>query len=442
MKRKNLLIILLALAIHAAGLETAKATCSMSPTANITTTPAALVFYTGESVQLSGETSVPNCGSINEYRWRVRPVGGEYTTLYQGSSSTYNHTFTLSSGVSEQGYNVELRVRQSNGVYHTRTIQVTVTRNNKSLYYLTDHLGSVRVTVNEAGDPVGWDDYYPFGLQMPGRTQNASNPNDDTKFTGYELEQQGGLGLYHAGARMYDPVIGRFMSVDPHAAIYPSLSPYVYVSNNPLRYIDPDGKEIRPANQAAFNAIRNTLSANDAKLVSLNAHGFIEISGSGSSSNFKHLVELVNDSRIIDFSISDSFPTLDGNGQKIDKPFGEFDYRTLSEFLLQEGYTSDMIAQIIESSGGDGILGGFAGITLTPNNGSPDNNIKAVINITLNNRDQVRTAAHELYGHVLSYIRGKPYLHSTNPNKPNRELEILIRKAIEEAERNYDDRNN
>ena len=88
MKRKNLLIILLALAIHAAGLETAKATCSMSPTANITTTPAALVFYTGESVQLSGATSVPNCGSINEYRWRVRPVGGEYTTLYQGSSST------------------------------------------------------------------------------------------------------------------------------------------------------------------------------------------------------------------------------------------------------------------------------------------------------------------------------------------------------------------
>jgi hypothetical protein len=87
-KRKELLIILLALAIHAAGLQTAKATCSMPPTANITTVPAALVFYTGESVQLSGATSVANCGSINEYRWRVRPAGGSYTTLYQGSSST------------------------------------------------------------------------------------------------------------------------------------------------------------------------------------------------------------------------------------------------------------------------------------------------------------------------------------------------------------------
>ena len=122
MNRKNLLIILLALAFHAAGLETAKATCSMSPTANITTIPAALVFYTGESVQLSGATSVANCGSINEYRWRVRPVGGSYTTLYQGSSSTWNHTFTLASGVSEQGYDVELRVRNSVGLYNTRTI--------------------------------------------------------------------------------------------------------------------------------------------------------------------------------------------------------------------------------------------------------------------------------------------------------------------------------
>jgi RHS repeat-associated protein len=240
-KRKNLLIILLALAIHAAGLETAKATCMGIPTVNITTTPAALVFYTGESVQLSGATSVANCGSINEYRWRVRPVGGSYITLYQGSSSTWNHTFNLSSGVSEQGYNLELRVRNSNGGYNTRTIQVTVTRNNKSLYYLTDHLGSVRVTVNERGDPVGWDDYYPFGLQMPGRTQNASNPHDDAKFTGHMLEQQGDLGIYHAGARMYDPEVPRFYSRDPLAINYPSWSPYNYVMNNPVGFIDPNG---------------------------------------------------------------------------------------------------------------------------------------------------------------------------------------------------------
>ena len=102
----------------------------------------------------------------------------------------------------------------------------------------------MRVTVNEQGDPVGWDDYYPFGLQMPGRTQNASNPNDDQKFTGYELEQQGDLGIYHAGARMYDPVIGRFTSQDRFKEKYPSMSPYQYAALNPILFVDVNGDSI------------------------------------------------------------------------------------------------------------------------------------------------------------------------------------------------------
>lgn len=40
---------------------------------------------------------------------------------------------------------------------------------------------------------------------------------------------------------------GRFLSRDPHASRYPSFSPYVYVANNPLRFIDPDGRDIRVA---------------------------------------------------------------------------------------------------------------------------------------------------------------------------------------------------
>ena len=43
-------------------------------------------------------------------------------------------------------------------------------------------------------------------------------------------------------ARMYDPSLGRFLSVDPLAGKYPHLSPYVYANNNPLKYVDPDGR--------------------------------------------------------------------------------------------------------------------------------------------------------------------------------------------------------
>lgn len=216
--------------------------CGLNPVAVIATDPVAPVFYSGEPALLDASGSYANCGNLYQYRWRVRGPGGSWITLYQGSQSTYMHTFELSVGHSEQIYDLELRVRDTNNRSHTQTITVTVTRENKSLYYLTDHLGSVRVTVNERGDVAGWDDYYPFGLQMPGRTQNIGNEHDDVKFTGHELEQQGGLGLYYAQARMYDPAIGRFLSVDPMAASFPSWSSYVYAVNNPLIYIDPDGR--------------------------------------------------------------------------------------------------------------------------------------------------------------------------------------------------------
>ena len=213
--------------------------CSLSPTAKIAFPDDQSVHYAGDNIVFDGTTSKPfaNCGSIDQYRWRLNGSTISW-------SSTFTHNFSLSDGQSEQVHSIELRVRNTAGKYNTKTIQITVTRNNKSLYYLTDHLGSVRVTVNEQGDPVGWDDYYPFGLQMPGRTQNASNPNDDQKFTGYELEQQGDLGIYHAGARMYDPVIGRFTSQDRFKEKYPSMSPYQYAALNPINIIDVNGDSL------------------------------------------------------------------------------------------------------------------------------------------------------------------------------------------------------
>ncbi len=57
-------------------------------------------------------------------------------------------------------------------------------------------------------------------------------------------EVKGSGNSYDFGARIYDPRIGRWLSLDPLQAKYPELSPYNFVANNPILFIDADGREI------------------------------------------------------------------------------------------------------------------------------------------------------------------------------------------------------
>ena len=63
------------------------------------------------------------------------------------------------------------------------------------------------------------------------------------KFNGKELDLVHGLRLYDYGARMYDQILGCWTSVDPMAEKYYHISPYVFCADNPVRNIDPNGKE-------------------------------------------------------------------------------------------------------------------------------------------------------------------------------------------------------
>jgi len=57
-------------------------------------------------------------------------------------------------------------------------------------------------------------------------------------------ERDSETGLSYFGSRYYSSDLSIWLSVDPMAAKYPSLSPYVYCANNPVRLVDPDGEEI------------------------------------------------------------------------------------------------------------------------------------------------------------------------------------------------------
>lgn len=60
------------------------------------------------------------------------------------------------------------------------------------------------------------NDYYPFGLTMPGRSPNTANPNDNYKFTGHERDDVANLTLDYMGARFYNsgsPVSIRWLRI-------------------------------------------------------------------------------------------------------------------------------------------------------------------------------------------------------------------------------------
>jgi len=86
-------------------------------------------------------------------------------------------------------------------------------------------------------------DYYPFGMQMPGRKGNEGAYR--YAFNGMETDKEvSGTGnSYTTQFRQYDPRLGRWKSIDPLAGKFPSMSPFIAFNNNPIYFIDLDGGE-------------------------------------------------------------------------------------------------------------------------------------------------------------------------------------------------------
>jgi RHS repeat-associated protein len=106
-----------------------------------------------------------------------------------------------------------------------------------TFYIHADHLNSATIITDKDGQVVDQADYLPFG----GRREN-SIALIDYRFTDQEWDKS--TGLYNYDARLYDPVIGRFVSADsivPSFLNPQSLNRYNYCYNNPLAYIDPSG---------------------------------------------------------------------------------------------------------------------------------------------------------------------------------------------------------
>ena len=109
-------------------------------------------------------------------------------------------------------------------------------------YYEKDHLGSVRMVVNENGTIEQVNHYYPFGGVYGNLSYNAEIQK--SKYIGKEFDHMHGLDLYDHGARMYDAARVVWDRVDKFCEKTPNLGVFLYCQNNPIIKFDPNGKEI------------------------------------------------------------------------------------------------------------------------------------------------------------------------------------------------------
>jgi RHS repeat-associated protein len=131
--------------------------------------------------------------------------------------------------------------------FHTDEGRVTADNQGNLTYeyFLKDHLGNTRVSFKESDESIAVleeSHYYPFGMRLKSRDW-ASQGGTPNKFlyNGKELEGEDlGLNWYHYGARYYDPQLGRWHVVD---LVDEYQSPYLYVGNNPVSRLDPDGMD-------------------------------------------------------------------------------------------------------------------------------------------------------------------------------------------------------
>lgn len=112
---------------------------------------------------------------------------------------------------------------------------------NDIVYHHTDHLSGSNVETDANGNVIELLDYYPYGSVR--LNEKSGTYENDYKFTGKELDED--TDLYYYGARYYDSAIGRFISIDPWSGDLSNpqtLNKYSYVTNNPLKYVDPSGE--------------------------------------------------------------------------------------------------------------------------------------------------------------------------------------------------------
>lgn len=184
-------------------------------------------------------------------------------TVKTGTTTNYTQDYLggieYRDGVREAIYHAEGRVFNDAGI-------------NKYEYSIRDHLGNTRLTFRdknangvvdvspEANEVVQENHYYPFGLNTEGPWMNDAAIDNKYQYNGKEWNNDFGLNWNDYGARWYDAAIGKWHAVDPLTVKYQNWSPYNYALNNPIIYVDPDGRDAILAIRSGQNGNNGTIN--------------------------------------------------------------------------------------------------------------------------------------------------------------------------------------
>jgi RHS repeat-associated protein len=106
-------------------------------------------------------------------------------------------------------------------------------------YQFGNHLGSAMLEVNDRAEIISYEEYFPYGSTAYQGVRSQTKTPKRFRYTGKERDEESGL--YYHGARYYAPWIGRWSSSDP-AQLEDGVNLYTYVHDNPLVFMDPNGK--------------------------------------------------------------------------------------------------------------------------------------------------------------------------------------------------------
>jgi RHS repeat-associated protein len=241
------------------------ATVEPEPTATQTATPEAEATQTETAAPDATRTQEPTPDATPELVETLEPAPSEMTeeviqlepeiaiemmtTLLQSAVYVYDGDGNLVKSIVNEvvtyyaerhyhktvdGVNVTVKKYYSIGMS-----QIAVRTNGELNWILTDHLSSASVIANADGTFLSEVKYTAFGEIRSGSEDMPTN----YKYTG-QLSQMAEVGLYHYGARFYDPLISHFISADtmvPSAGNAMDWNRYAYVRYNPINLIDPSG---------------------------------------------------------------------------------------------------------------------------------------------------------------------------------------------------------